>query len=189
MCYYLLPRPPDDDDEGKTYADHLRDKMEKIHDLARHNVKAANDRQKANYDKRAIIRPYKAGDMVWLQNHATKKGLSPKLRQHWIGPYKILNKLSDVTYRIKKEPIGKPKVVHHNRLKPYCERLKPKAVSRKKSSAKTEAREMYPTFLRQRRPQRDMDMINSSWRPTKRKLWRILRVRAPCHLFCNIEEH
>ena len=148
----LLPRPPDADDEGKTYADQLRDKMEKIHDLARHNVKAASDRQKANYDKRAIIRPHKAGDMVWLQNHATKKGLSPKLRQHWIGPYKILNKLSDVTYRIKKEPIGKPKVVHHNRLKPYCERLKPKAVSRKKSSAKTEAREMYPTFLRQRRP-------------------------------------
>ena len=82
----------------------------------------------------------------------TKKGLSPKLRQHWIGPYKILNKLSDVTYRIKKEPIGEPKVVHHNRLKPSCERLKPKAVSRKKSSAKTEVREMYPTFLRPRRP-------------------------------------
>ena len=73
------------------------------------------------------------------------------MRQHWIGPYKILSKLSDVTYRVKKEPIGKPKVIHHNRLKPYCERMEPKDVRRKKCSAEKDARKTHPTFLHERR--------------------------------------
>ena len=35
----------------------------------------------------------------------------------WDGPWVILNKLSDVTFRIKRKNTGKEKVVHHNRLK------------------------------------------------------------------------
>ena len=115
-------------------------------------MKDASNRQKAAYDKRAVVHPYKPGDMVWLQNQVKKKGLSLKLSQHWIGPYKVMDKLSDVTYRIKKEPIGKHKVVHHNRLKPYCERMVPKTVKKKKTRVRIEIRDRYPTFLRQRRP-------------------------------------
>ena len=40
------------------------------------------------------------GDFIWLYNPAKKKGVSPKLTSKWEGPYLVVNKLSDVNYRI-----------------------------------------------------------------------------------------
>ena len=37
----------------------------------------------------------------------------------WEGPYLVVSKLSDVTYRIQRSRRPKPKVIHANRLKPY----------------------------------------------------------------------
>ena len=37
------------------------------------------------------------------------------------GPYPTTIVLSDVTYRIQKNPRAKPKVIHADRLKPYLE--------------------------------------------------------------------
>ena len=60
------------------------------------------------------------GDTVWLHNPQKKKGYSPKLQRPWEGPYIVTSRLSDVTYRIQKGAKTKPRVVHYNRLKPYC---------------------------------------------------------------------
>lgn len=57
--------------------------------------------------------------MVWLLNPQRKRGLSPKLQRQWEGPYKVLKRINDVIYRIKKIPAGKPRVVHYNHLAPY----------------------------------------------------------------------
>jgi tRNA A37 threonylcarbamoyladenosine synthetase subunit TsaC/SUA5/YrdC len=46
-----------------------------------------------------------------------------KLMMNWDGPYKIIGKLTDVTYRIQKSPKSKPLIVHYNRLKPYKGKL------------------------------------------------------------------
>ena len=54
-----------------------------------------------------------------------KKGLSYKLRNHWRGPFLIVKKISDVTYRIQESLKSKPKVVHSDRLKPYLGKNKP----------------------------------------------------------------
>ena len=59
------------------------------------------------------------GQFVWLHSPAKKKGLSPKLQKRWLGPYLIVNQLSEVTYRIQQKPTGKKTVVHYDRLKPY----------------------------------------------------------------------
>lgn len=40
------------------------------------------------------------GDAVWLHDPTKKKGLSRKLRNHWIGQFLIVKKISEVTYRI-----------------------------------------------------------------------------------------
>ena len=42
------------------------------------------------------------------------KDRSPKLQLPWIGPFPILDRLSDFVYRIQRKAGGKPKVVHHN---------------------------------------------------------------------------
>ena len=58
----------------------------------------------------------KVGDQVMLYNPAVKLGRSPKLHCPWeIQPYDILEKMSDVDYKIRKRN-GKAKIVHFNRL-------------------------------------------------------------------------
>ena len=46
---------------------------------------------------------FKVGDEVWMYEHGTKKGENAKLKTRWLGPYKILEKKSDVVYVIAKE--------------------------------------------------------------------------------------
>jgi len=56
-----------------------------------------------------------------LAKKATKKGLSPKLDMKWQGPFLVIDKLSDVVFRIQRNgPRGLQKVVHFDNLKPYC---------------------------------------------------------------------
>ena len=82
-------------------------------------------RQKHEYDKKGNFRYYDKGELVMLREYKCPKGLKPKLwKDRWTGPWKILSRKSDVTYRISRGE-GKRKrkvVVHHNRLKPYIQR-------------------------------------------------------------------
>jgi len=56
---------------------------------------------------------------MWLYNPPKKKGQSIKLRSPWEGPYAIVERLSDVTYRIKGRRRANLKIVHVNRLWRY----------------------------------------------------------------------
>ena len=75
--------------------------------------------QAKNYDKRIHGDTYVQGSMVWLFNPVVPKGRAKKFHKPWTGPYKVLSKLTDHTYRIKHtcRPF-KTKVVHFDRLKP-----------------------------------------------------------------------
>lgn len=93
--------------------------MKCVHDYARENLKLTADTMKKRHDKTINFHEYNVGDAVWLHDATKKEGLSKKLRNHWIGPFLVIKKLSDVTYRIQETQISKPKVVHSDRLKPY----------------------------------------------------------------------
>lgn len=56
---------------------------------------------------------------VWL--FCKHKAISKKFNLPWEGPYLVLERISDVTYKIAKEPVkeGRWQIVHYNRLKPY----------------------------------------------------------------------
>ena len=43
----------------------------------------------------------------------------------WVGPYKVIDKVTDVTYKIQKSPSNDYIVVHVAQLKPYEEILPP----------------------------------------------------------------
>lgn len=65
--------------------------------------------------KKAKPKNFKIDDRVWLRNLATRVGRSGPMGPQWLGPYKILEKIGEVNYRIK---IGrKEDVVHADRLK------------------------------------------------------------------------
>ena len=118
----LLTGRLDDDtyDEPTEYAEKLQDRLEQVHQYAREHLRIASDRQKKNYDHKAQAGGYNKGDAVWLHNPKRKKGFSPKLQRPWDGPYLVVKRLSDVTYRIQRGTRSSPRVVHYNRLKPYC---------------------------------------------------------------------
>ncbi len=101
------------------YAEQLRDRLEQVDQYACKHLRIASDQQKKNYDQKAQAGGYKEGEAVWLHNPKKKKGISPKLQRPWEGPYVVLKRLSDVTFRIQKGPKTTPRVVHYNRLKKY----------------------------------------------------------------------
>ena len=106
-------------DSGQDFVENLRTNMQSAHQRAQECLGKNAQRQKRNYDRRAAHRGFKEGQFVWLFNPAKKKGVSPKLMLRWEGPWLIVSRLSDVTFRIQLRPGSKPRVVHSDRLKPY----------------------------------------------------------------------
>ena len=49
-----------------------------------------------------------------------KKGLSPKLSEPWEVLYVVLDRISDVVYRIQRGSRARPNVVHRNRMWIFC---------------------------------------------------------------------
>ena len=98
----------------------LEKHMIKIHDVARKHIQISSDGMKYHFDKKKHFNEYSVGDAVWFHNPIRKKSVTLKLQRAWKGPYVVTGKFSDVVYKIQESPKSKPKVVHHDRLKPYC---------------------------------------------------------------------
>ncbi|KAJ8416327.1 hypothetical protein AAFF_G00356150 [Aldrovandia affinis] len=63
--------------------------------------------------------PMTPGDRVWIYCSSQMKGVSPKLRSHWRGPGKVLQRLGEVVYRVRMPGRGREVVLHRDRLAPY----------------------------------------------------------------------
>ena len=88
--------------------------------LAHDNIELAQQRQKANYDKKTREVSYSIGQRVWLFTPNNRKGLSSKLTHNWHGPYRILAKKSSVNYLLdSNDERTYMQIVHVNRLKPF----------------------------------------------------------------------
>lgn len=119
--------PIPDQKEGETsvgeYATKLRERLEVVHEWARNHLKKNSERQKKYYDlnttKSSI---YAEGDLVWLYYPIRKKGLSPKLTSQWCGPCLVVERLSNILYKIRKSMRTKIMTVHVDRLKTYAGR-------------------------------------------------------------------
>ena len=92
----------------------LQSTLLEAYDVVRQNTQSQQARQKDLYDVKIFGAPY---DLVWLHNPAIKPGCSRKLSHPWSGPYKVLERISDVTYCIQHLRNRKKRTVHFNRLK------------------------------------------------------------------------
>ncbi|UYV77524.1 K02A2.6-like [Cordylochernes scorpioides] len=111
---------PEDDDFIQT----LGARAEEARKLARIHSMRSQDSKKHRYDAhhRNII--YQPGDLVWIFIPVRKVGYSEKLMRRYFGPYKVIRKISDVTYEV--ETFGNQQgrrktkyLVHICRLNPY----------------------------------------------------------------------
>ena len=94
------------------------EKVSKAHELAPEHLKTVQKRQKPYHNAQGTGERFSVGDRVWLFNSATKEGESRKLMSPWVGLFVILDKISDVNYKIGLENgLGRKQIVHYNRLK------------------------------------------------------------------------
>ncbi|XP_063436328.1 protein NYNRIN-like [Mytilus trossulus] len=98
------------------YVQWLKHVLDKSHCFARMSLDKAAQRQKQNYDRGVKARSFETNDFVWRWSPSVA---GVKFGRGWIGPFVVLEKLSDVLYRIQKLPQTKPIVVHVDHLKLY----------------------------------------------------------------------
>ena len=101
------------------YAMQLQNLLLTAYDLVRDHITTQHQRQKTLYDKKVHGKSYKLGDLVWLHSPVPPRGSSHKLYHPWTGPFKVVKKLSEVTYRVQQlQGLRTRKVVHFDHLKP-----------------------------------------------------------------------
>lgn len=89
--------------------------MQRSFDFAHGNLQSRFCRQKRYYDTKFKSRDYQVDGLVfrWYPLEANQK-----LGLGWIGPYKVIRKISDITYEIERCADNKRKIVHVDHLKP-----------------------------------------------------------------------
>ena len=105
------------------YVKELLKNFHEVHHLARDKLKTAMKIQKQAYDTKIREADFHVGDLVYRRNLLLKKGDSRKLAPPWVGPFLVVQQLSEVTYKVQ----GKRRsfVLHHNILRPCRDRSIP----------------------------------------------------------------
>jgi hypothetical protein len=102
--------------EQEARLENLKSTLRKAYKLVRRNNGKSQQVNKRYYERRAKMRKFEVGDIVYLFNPAKKPRQCPKFRKPWTGPYRVQAKPSDLNYQIVNR-FGKDLVVHVNRLK------------------------------------------------------------------------
>ena len=97
----------------------LHKQLAEVFALVTSRLATQHQRQKEFYNQKVHGQLYAPRDLVWLHSPVIRRGQSRKLHHPWIKPYKIIKRLSEVTYRIQKvEGRRQRKVDHFDWLKP-----------------------------------------------------------------------
>lgn len=117
MCPPTITYTSSDD-----YKSEMVTRLQEAFTLAKDNLQAAQRKQKEQYDLKSDVINYAIGEKIWVFNPSTKPGLSTKLLHNWHGPYIIIDKLSDVNYKIQMCDSKKSEqTVHVNRIKHFVD--------------------------------------------------------------------
>ena len=118
----MVPKRPDSEPMLQhDYIKKVKRDMRRIHQLAREKAGKATTVIKRYNDRKSHLNLYQVGDLVMLRSYKIMPGLI-KLKDNYEGPVFIIDVVSDITFRVTKDVRSKAKIVHHDRLKPYCVR-------------------------------------------------------------------
>ncbi len=101
------------------YAQALRKRLEDAYNRVRDETGQKQERQREFYNRKVHGVPYCEGDLVFLNSPAIPRGHARKLHRHWTGPFRVVRRLSEATYRIQDTQCPRRRlIVHFDRLKP-----------------------------------------------------------------------
>ena len=112
-------------DPTSSIAEHRRrivTQIELAQRLAKENIMRAQQTMKKRYDELSQPPGFIAVDKVWVFTPKTFKGLSNKLLHNYHGPYRVVEQLSPVHYRLRtcsNKPVST--TVHANRMKRFID--------------------------------------------------------------------
>ena len=105
------------------HANDLKERLQEAYNIIRTEQKKAIERNRRYYTDPRPGEEFDDNRLVWLFTPHTKPGSSKKLSVFWTGPWKIVNKVTEVLYRIKTAGNWNEReldvVVSLDRLKPY----------------------------------------------------------------------
>lgn len=112
-----FPRPDQEQcNVDSQYVQDLTAHLESVQKFVRANLELTGLDLKRHYDRHADRTGFSPGDAVWLYNPRVPKGRSPKLGRPWAGPYRVMERVTDVVYRIQATSRSKPYTVNRYRL-------------------------------------------------------------------------
>lgn len=117
------------------YRTELTSRLQIAHDIARETLKEAAFRRKRHYDKGTEGALFRVGDRVYVEQPQGGVGLARKLSPKWRGPYRVIEQLSPVTFRVREITGGAIATVHANRLK-FVDHAEPPASNRQANHRK-----------------------------------------------------
>ena len=98
----------------------FREKLRECRELARANLSKSQLKMKERYDQTSEVRTFEKGESCLLFLPITKKALQAK----FFGPYKVLEKVSDLNYKVSTPDRGvKERICHINQMKKFHERI------------------------------------------------------------------
>ena len=117
-----LMYPPPEGNVPTNVNEYVMSQQQKFHqafELLRRNTTAQQRRRNALCNRKVHGPTYRANEFVILHYDVTVTGQSPKPSSPWRGPYRILQCINDVNYKIEEISTGKQQIVHYDRLKRY----------------------------------------------------------------------
>jgi len=117
----LLKTPSKYESDSDDYKTQMLFKMNSAFYLAKSNLIEARARQKRQFDKRACLKKFNVGDKVYVTTVVIKPEQSPKFTSKFHGPYRIIDKVSNVLYKLDFKDSRAHPLIHVNRLKPCFE--------------------------------------------------------------------
>jgi hypothetical protein len=130
-------QPPDHNQRLRN----LKASLRLAHESVRQANRKADKNNESLYNRKAKLRSFEIGDLVYLYNAAVRPGLSRKFHHCWSGPHRITAKVSDLNYKIMDQN-NKHQLVHVNRLKRACssDAWKPKTSRKSKKRLRRKPR-------------------------------------------------
>ncbi|GFT52386.1 retrovirus-related Pol polyprotein from transposon 297 [Trichonephila clavipes] len=111
--------PEEESDLVTEYMFKLINRLKRCQEVAINKMEEMQVKRKTWYDKNAVKREFKEGDLVLVL--ATSR--ANKLAVQWIGPGTILNKISETNYLVEIPGRRETSQIYHiNMLKPYYKR-------------------------------------------------------------------
>jgi hypothetical protein len=113
---------PNDKNYGE-FVSRIKTELEQAHRVVQLNLQKAALRQEENYNMSAHFKGFEVGDPVLLRNEKRFIGQNPKLQFPYEGPGVILQKYSDLNYKVQLDSKGQSKLLHFEKLKLYKAKL------------------------------------------------------------------